>query len=85
VCMCVCACVHQVEKEAARVLAMRTSDSAKQKLQDNIMEGFGAAGGASTAAAISPDSALMMAPEAERLVEGLRTFGESHTPLSPRT
>jgi hypothetical protein len=58
------------------VVAMRTTETAKQSLQDNLMDSFGVAG-ASTAAALSPDSALMLAPEAERLVEGLRTFGAS--------
>jgi hypothetical protein len=44
-----------------------------QKVQEMVQDSFGGGGG--SAAKLSAESSLMMAPEAERLIETLRTFG----------
>ena len=63
-----------MEKEAGKTVAMRKTEESKKGVEKNVMGAFGS-GNAQAAQALSADSAIMMASEAERLVEGLRTFG----------
>jgi len=65
----------QVEREAAKVMAQRASESAKVKVHEGLMAQCGLEGGGGAGAALDPASALMMAPEAERLIEAIKTFG----------